>query len=178
MKTLVVYTSQTGFTKKYAQWIAERTGADIFDTKDVQKKDDSFFGEYEAIVYAGWIMAEKVAKVNWFLDKARNWKDKKLAVVAVGAGPVDSPQAKQALQKILTDEQRSYIETFYCQGGLNYEKMNVGSRLMMKAFTGSLKKSKSEESRKMGAFLDHSFDSSDAKYIEPLVAYIQKAMSA
>ena len=43
MKTLVVYTSQTGFTKKYAQWIAERMEADLFDLKDVQKKENSFF---------------------------------------------------------------------------------------------------------------------------------------
>ena len=49
MKTLVVYTSQTGFTQKYAQWIAERTGADLFDVKDVQKKDDSFFNGYEIL---------------------------------------------------------------------------------------------------------------------------------
>ena len=178
MKTLVIFTSQTGFTKKYAEWIAERTGADIFDSKVVMKKDNSFFDEYEAIVYAGWIMAEKVARVNWFLGKAKDWKNKKLAVVAVGAGPADSPQAQQAVQKILTDEQKSYIDTFYCQGGLNYEKMNVAARLTMQAFTRSLKKSKNEESRKMGEFLDHSFDNSDVKYIEPIVAFLQTAMSA
>ena len=43
MKTLVVYTSQTGFTKRYAQWIAERTGADLFELKDVQDENGSFF---------------------------------------------------------------------------------------------------------------------------------------
>ncbi len=51
MKTLVVYTSQTGFTKKYAQWMAERMDADLFDLKDVQKNADSSFDEYESIVY-------------------------------------------------------------------------------------------------------------------------------
>lgn len=45
-------------------------------------KYDSFFNGYEAIVYSGWFMAEKVAKVNWFLDKGKDWKDKRLAVVA------------------------------------------------------------------------------------------------
>ena len=178
MKTLVVYTSQTGFTQKYAKWIAEKTGADLFDVKDVQKKDDSFFDGYEAIVYAGWFMAEKVAKVNWFLDKAKGWKDKRLAVVAVGASPVGNPQAEKALNAMLTDEQKTYIEAFYCQGGLNYEKMNVGARLMMKAFANSLKKSKSEESRKMGELFGQSCDFTDPKYIEPVVAYLQRAMSA
>ena len=27
MKTLIIYTSQTGFTKKYAQWIADEGDA-------------------------------------------------------------------------------------------------------------------------------------------------------
>ncbi|WP_242872270.1 MULTISPECIES: flavodoxin domain-containing protein [unclassified Butyrivibrio] len=26
MKTLIIYTSQTGFTKKYAIWLADRAG--------------------------------------------------------------------------------------------------------------------------------------------------------
>ena len=28
MKTIVIYTSQTGFTKRYAEWIAEAAEAD------------------------------------------------------------------------------------------------------------------------------------------------------
>ena len=52
MKTLVVYTSQTGFTKKYAKWLSDEIEADMYDLKDVQKKEDSFYSEYGAIVYA------------------------------------------------------------------------------------------------------------------------------
>ena len=33
MKTAVIYTSQTGFTKRYAEWITEKTNADIFEIK-------------------------------------------------------------------------------------------------------------------------------------------------
>ena len=76
MKTLVVYTSQTGFTKKYSQWLADKMSADIYDLKDAKKKGASFFEQYDAIVYAGWIMAGKVVKLNWFLSKAENLKNK------------------------------------------------------------------------------------------------------
>ncbi len=31
MKTAVIYRSKSGFVKKYAEWIAEETGADLFD---------------------------------------------------------------------------------------------------------------------------------------------------
>jgi hypothetical protein len=51
--------------------------------------------------------------------------------------------------------------------------MNLPSRLVMKAFANSLKKSKDEKQREMGAAYDHSFDSSDVKYIQPVVDYIQ-----
>ncbi len=35
MKTIVIYKSATGFTKKYAQWIAEALSADLFAVADV-----------------------------------------------------------------------------------------------------------------------------------------------
>ena len=37
MKTLIIYTSQTGFTKKYAEWLAERTGGDVLELKEAKK---------------------------------------------------------------------------------------------------------------------------------------------
>ena len=178
MKTLVVYTSQTGFTKRYAQWIAERTGADLFDLKDVQNENGSLFNRYDAIVYAGWCVCGKVAKSNWFFEKAANWKGKNLAIVSVGAALNGSKEAEMALNKILNDEQKTYIKAFYCQGGINYEKMNLASRLTMKAYAGSLKKSKDERLRDMGAMVDHSYDASDIKFIEPIVQYLSEAMSA
>ncbi|MCR4928580.1 MAG: flavodoxin domain-containing protein, partial [Lachnospiraceae bacterium] len=57
MKTLVVYTSQTGFTQRYAEWLAEEMNADIINLKEAQKKEATFFDSYEAIIYGGWAMA-------------------------------------------------------------------------------------------------------------------------
>ncbi len=173
MKTLVVYTSQTGFTKRYAQWLSERMDADIYDLKEVQKKADSSFDEYEAIVYAGWLMAGKVVKSNWFLEKAKGWKEKHLALVAVGGSPNDNPDVEVALKNMLTDEQKTYIKAFYCQGGFNHEKMNLPSKLAMKAFIAALRKSKNEKEREVASFIDHSYDISDIKFIEPVVVYLQ-----
>ncbi len=173
MKTLVVYTSQTGFTRRYAEWVAERMRADIFDLKDVQKKDIEYFKGYDAIVYAGWCMAGKVVKVNWFLDKASGLKEKKLAVIAVGGSPIDNPDVDVSMKNLMTDEQRQYIKAFYCQGGINYEKMKFGSRLAMKAFVKVLKNSKDEKQREVGNLIDHSYDISDVKYIDPIIAFLE-----
>ena len=173
MKTLVIYTSQTGFTKKYAQWLADEMRADLFDLKDAQKKEEAFFTDYEAIVYAGWCMAGSVVKLKWFLGKASGWKEKRLAVICVGGSPNDNPDVEVALKNILNDEQRQYIKAFYCQGGFNYEKMNGVSKLAMKIFVGALKKKKDEKSQQMAKHMSASNDISDKKYLEPVVAYLR-----
>ena len=37
MKSLVIYSSQTGFTKKYAEWISEASGAECVEFKKARK---------------------------------------------------------------------------------------------------------------------------------------------
>ena len=175
MKTLIIYTSQTGFTKKYAGWIAERTGGDLLELKDAQKKDPAFFDAYRAIVYGGWAMAGNVVKVKWFFDKASSWKDKKLAIFCVGGSPNDNPDVEVWLSKALTDEQRKYIKAFYCQGGFNYEKMNGPSKLAMKMFVAALKKKKdqTEDEKTMVKMIASSYDISDIKFTDPIVEYLE-----
>lgn len=70
------------------------------------------------------------------------WKDKKLALFCVGASPAANPDVDIVLHNLLTDEQRTYMKAFYCQGGLNYDKMKLSSKMMMKAFVTMLKKKK------------------------------------
>ena len=175
MKTLIIYTSQTGFTKKYAQWLSDRLKADIYELKDVQKKDDAFFDEYQAIVYGGWAMAGKTVKINWFFEKAKEWKAKRLAVFCVGGSPNDNPDVEKMIEDMLTNEQKKYIKAFYCQGGFDYEKMNTASRLAMKMFVSALKKKKdpTEEEKIMVKMISDSYDISDIKYIEPIAEYIE-----
>ena len=176
MKTLIIYTSQTGFTKKYAEWLAQKTGGDMLELKEAQKKDDAFFAGYEAIVYGGWVMAASVVKVKWFLNKAASWKDKKLAVFCVGGSPNDNPDIEGMLKNMMTDEQREYIKAFYCQGGFNYERMNAPSRLAMKMFVSALKKKKdpTEEEKIMAEMVATSYDISDEKYLEPVIDYLTR----
>ena len=176
MKTLIIYTSQTGFTKKYAGWIAEKMNADLLELKEAKKKDDAFYKPYEAIVYGGWAMAGNLVKSKWFLGKAPAWKDKRLAVFCVGGSPNENPDIESFLKNMLTDEQRKYIGAFYCQGGFDYEKMNMPSRLAMKMFVGALKKKKNatEDEKKMAEMISSSYDISDIKYIDPIIEYLMK----
>jgi len=174
MKTLIIYTSQTGFTKRYAQWLAEELKGDLLDLKEAKKKSEDYFKDYDAICYGGWAMAGSIVKAKWFLGKAANWKDKRLAMFCVGGSPCDNPDIDVILQKALTDEQKKYIKIFYCQGGFNYANMKAPSRIAMKMFVSALKNKKdaTEKEKVMAEKMASSYDISDIKYIEPIVSYL------
>lgn len=168
MKTVVIFNSQTGFTKRYAEWIAEAAGADFMELSVAKKKDLS---AYDTVIFGGWACAGSISKLNWFKDNIDKWPDKKLIVFCVGASPIDSPEVEPSLRRNFTEEQFKKVHVFYCPGGLRYEKMSLPSRLMMKMFLKTLqaKKGKTEADREMIRMISSSYDISDKKYVEPIL---------
>lgn len=168
MKTIVIYNSQTGFTKRYAEWIAEAAGADCLELSAAKKKD---LTPYEAIVFGSWACAGGISKIGWFKGNIGNWAGKKLIAFCVGGSPIDNPKIEPALNQIFNESERKKVNIFYCPGGFNYEKMSATSKLMMKVFIKTLKakKDKTEEERTMIEMISSSYDVSDKKYIEPIL---------
>lgn len=171
MKTVVIYNSQTGFTKRYAKWIAEAAGADCLTLSEAKKKSLS---EYETIVFGGWACAGGISKLGWFKSNMDNWPDKKLIVFCVGGSPIDSPEIDPALKRNFSESERRKVSVFYCPGGFNYEKMSAPSKLMMKMFVKSLKakRNKTRDEEEMIKMISSSYDISDKKYVEPILKCI------
>ena len=174
MKTLIIYTSQTGFTKRYAEWLAEKMSGDLLELKYAQKKSADYFKDYDAICYGGWAMAGNIVKGKWFLEKAAGWKNKRLAMFCVGGSPNDNPDVDVFLQNALTEEQKKYIKVFFCQGGFNYEKMKAPYKLAMKMYVSFLrnKKDATDKEKEAAEIMSSSYDISDIKYIEPIAEYL------
>lgn len=173
MKTIVIYNSQTGFTKRYAGWIAEAAGADCMELQAAKKKS---MEAYEAVVFGGWARAGGISGINWFKSNMDKWADKKLMVFCVGASPIDSPDIEPALKQNFTETQWKKVSVFYCPGGLNYEKMSVSSKLMMKMFVKALKakKGRTKAEEEMIKVISASYDISDKKYVEPILDCLRK----
>lgn len=173
MKTIVIYNSQTGFTKRYAQWIAEAAGADCFELSAAKKRD---LTAYEAIIFGSWACAGSMSKISWFKGNIDKWADKKLIAFCVGAGPIENPEIETALKQIFNESEQKKVNIFYCPGGFSYEKMSAPSKLMMKLFIKTLraKKDKTEEEQAMIKMLSQSYDISDRKYIEPILNCLEK----
>lgn len=172
MKTVVIYNSQTGFTKRYARWIAEAAGADCLELSTAKNKN---MDSYEAIVFGGWACAGSISKLNWFKSNIDKWAGKKLIAFCVGGSPIDNPEIEPALKQNFKESELEKVSVFYCPGGFNYEKMSTPSKLMMKLFIKTLKakKNKTEEEQEMIKMISTSYDISDKKYIEPILKCLE-----
>lgn len=174
MKTIIIYTSQTGFTERYAKWLAEEVSGEILTLEEAKKKNEDYFANADAIVYGGWAMGGKFVHSEWFTERIPSWKGKKLVLMGVGASPNEFPDVGRVLDETLTDEQKKYAKAFYCQGGLAYDKMKLPSRLAMKAFASmvSKKKDATPDEIEMGKMISKSYDIADKKYLEPIKEYL------
>ena len=65
-------------------------------------------------------------------------------------------------------EQKKYARAFYCPGGLDYSKMSMGSKMLMKTFAAMLKskKNKTADEIAMAERVSASCDHSDKKYLD------------
>ena len=77
MKRIVVYKSNTGFTAKYANWIAKELGCEAVELKKVKTAS---LTQYDEVIYGGWIMANMVTGYN----KIKDLNLKKVVVFGVG----------------------------------------------------------------------------------------------
>ena len=77
MKTVVIYNSQTGFTKRYAQWIAKASGARCLAFSEAKTKN---LDAFEAIIFGSWACAGRIRGLGWFKKQAGRWHGKKLIV--------------------------------------------------------------------------------------------------
>lgn len=169
MKTIVIYNSQTGFTKQYAQWIAQELQCDSIS---LQRINEIALSEFDTIIFGSWCHAGRIKKLNWVFEELKKDANKNYVVFAVGASPMNSPDVEKTMEQNIP--KNSIVKGFYFQGGLNYEKMNLSSRAMMKLFSSMLKKKKdaTESEKKMAEMVSRSYDISDKRFIVPLLRYV------
>lgn len=165
MKRIVIYTSSTGFTKKYAKWIADTLNCEAKSLKEISKKE---IQEANMVIYGGWLMGNTVMG----LDKIRKMYSGKLIVFAVGS----SRAGEQINKAIQQQNNMGDIPCFYMEGGFAFEKLGFIKRMMLNMVKKAVskKENKTEQDLYMEKVLGTSFDHSDKKYIQPLIDFVMK----
>lgn len=169
MNGMVLYRSKTGFTERYAKWIAQELGCDAapyagFDTARLQG--------YDTVVYGGGFHAGKIGGLRAFLKELPRLEGKRVAVFATGAMPADAPDTQKAMRQNFTDDEWAAVAAFYFQSGLCYERMALGDRAMMAVFRAMVRHTEGEG--ELLRMISRSFDGCDRARIAPLVRFCRE----
>ena len=115
--TVILYTSNTGFTAQYAALLSEQTGLPCFALKAAGHIQPG-----TPILYLGWLMA---GNVQGYKEAAKKYTI--CAVCGVGMGATGSQIADVRKTNALPDE----MPVFVLQGGFDRKRLHGIYKLMM-----------------------------------------------
>ena len=121
----IIYTSNAGSTKRYAEMLSQKTGLAVYSLKEASKK----VAANSEIIYMGWLMGSGIKGY-----KAASKKYKICAVCAVGM-TAPSMQIKEITE---VNEIPENIPLFKLQGDFDIEKLHGIYKLMMKIMVKAL----------------------------------------
>ena len=129
MKKIVVYQSSTGYTAKYAGWIAEELGCEAKPFKEVKAEE---LAGYDTVIYGGWILAGMISGY----DKIKALNLKNMIVFGVGMTvPSEEVSVRIAKQNQIPEDR-----FFYFEGGYAPEKIGFFQKMMMNMIKKSVEK--------------------------------------
>lgn len=140
---VVVYKSKYGSTKRYAQWIAEETKADSFESSEIGIKK---LIEYDTIIYGGGLYASGINGISTITKNFEFLKDKKIIVFTVGLASTDRKEDfVPVIEKNFSKEIRDNISFHHLRGGIDYKKLGIIDRTMMAVLKIIISKKNSNE---------------------------------
>lgn len=171
MKTIVAYKSKSGYTKKYAKWIAQELDCDIKENPELS----DILG-YDTIIYGGGMYAGGFNGGKLITKNLNKLSGKKIALFAVGSNPGRENEMKVFWDRVLTAEQQKYIGYFYMRGGFDFCKLTATDKILMKMLKLRLQKLKerTEDEQGMLDAYDTPVDFSEKKNIKPLIDFVMK----
>lgn len=166
---IVLYKSVTGFTKEYAEYIAKEIGGKAISITESNTDD---VREATTIVFGGRLHAGRIEGLSRGKQLFEESTANQLIVFATGAMPMD---ATDDIEKVWSDngiDER--IPHFYLPGGLRYDRMPWGEKLLMKTFATMMSKrpEMKEIEASTGISLKKSYSLFDPIYAKPLIEHI------
>ena len=169
MKAIVAYKSKSGYTKKYAQWIAEELGCDIREDPEL-----SDLMGYDTVIYGGGMYAGGFNGVKLITKNLDRLSGKRIALFAVGSNPGREHEMQPFWDRVLTAGQQKTIGHFYLRGGFDFNKLTAKDRILMKMLKVRLQKTKerTEDEQGMLDAYDTPVDFTDRRNILPLIRFV------
>ncbi len=125
---VILYDSKYGATKRYALWIAKRTGGHI---AEIAAFDISLLGTYDTVlvgspVYFGKLRSRRFVRSNWSI-----LKDKKIAVFGVTGIPPDDSRQSDIVRRSFPRRIRNSVIYYPLRGAFNYSGLTFWDKIIM-----------------------------------------------
>lgn len=131
-KTIVIYCSRYGYTKRYAQWIAEALHCPLKDAGQIKPAD---LADFNTIIYGGGLYAGGVSGISLLTKNARLLQTKNVILFTCGLAdpkdPANIASIKNALSKVLSPQMQEHMTIFHLRGGIDYPRLSLVHRIMM-----------------------------------------------
>gem|GEM_PF-173896 len=174
-KVVVLYWTKYGSTRRYAQWIADRTHADLFD---VSTFDKSLLAEYAVVLFGSPVFLGRLRYIRFV---KRNWgilSTKRVIIFGVSGIPPDDPRQEKMFQTSLPDEIRSKVTCFPLRGAFHYGELSLLDKMLMSGPRIRLQievwTKRNQEARERMARFFSLLDWTSEAAIEPIVATIDR----
>ncbi len=176
-KTLVIFESKYGSTKRYAEWIADALSCPLLERKSVHTSD---LEAADTIIYGGGLYAGGVSGIKLLIQNWNLLSNKKVILFTCGiadpAVPANTAHIREALSQSLSPEILTKIQLFHLRGGINYSKLNFIHKSMMAMLRKMLlKKNESDlnsEDKQLLETYGKAVDFTDRESIQPLVDFV------
>ena len=176
-KTVVVYKSFYGSSKKYAEWLSGEIGCDMLERKEVSCER---LADYDTIVLIGGLYAGGMMGIDLVTRSFDMTEGKDIVLITCGIADVANRENVENIRKSLEKalkEKTDKVKIFHVRGGLDYSKMNFVHRTMMKALVLSLKAKAqdklTDEDREIIATYGKKTDFTDKEYLRAPIEYIK-----
>jgi menaquinone-dependent protoporphyrinogen IX oxidase len=176
-EVVVLYKTKYGNSKKYATWIAEEVGAEIFNVDDFNPDN---LHNYDVIVYGGSLYATGIIGLSRIRKSIETLKNKKVIVFSVGASPAKPEVIEDIKTKNFSLEMASFVEFYHLRGGFDFKKLKLRDKILMSMLKMKLeaKKKRGEEltddEKGMLAAYRIAVDFTSRKAIEPIVESVSR----
>ena len=137
MEKLIIYGSQYGTTKQYAEKFSEITNLPCISYEDI--KDLS---KYDLVIHFGALYAGGVKGLKSTIKAIQ--ENTKLIIVTVGLADVNNNENINNIRQSIRKQVPAYflknMTIFYLRGGIDYGKLNLKHRTMMTLLYHKVKK--------------------------------------
>jgi menaquinone-dependent protoporphyrinogen IX oxidase len=113
MRTVIIYSSVLGTTKKYAMWLREALEADV--SKANAKRASAM--NYDLIIICSPTYMGRIKLLGYLKKRWSVLQEKRVVLIAIGMAPPDSPDSRRSYQEI-PDEIRRKVEYFKLPGAI------------------------------------------------------------